>query len=107
MILMRPLTLTISCSRAILPTSIEFRLDGAFPNPFNSTTNLRFTVGNARDLTVRVFDLLGREVASEKLTGLTPGTHNWSWTPVCATGLYVVRIESQNLSETAKVLYLK
>jgi hypothetical protein len=88
-------------------TPVEFRFDGAFPNPFNSTTNIRFTVGNARDLTVRVFDLLGREVASEKLTGLTPGTHNWNWTPSGATGLYVVRMDSQNLTETAKVLYLK
>ncbi|MBU0690715.1 T9SS type A sorting domain-containing protein [bacterium] len=85
----------------------EFRLDGAFPNPFNSTTNLRFTVGNASELIVHVFDLLGREVATEKLTGLTPGNHVWNWTPAGATGLYIVRVESENVIETAKLLYLK
>lgn len=85
----------------------EFRLDGAFPNPFNSTTNLRFTVGNASELTVHVFDLLGREVAAEKLMNLTPGSHVWNWTPAGATGLYIVRVESENVVETAKLLYLK
>ncbi|RPH96481.1 T9SS C-terminal target domain-containing protein [candidate division KSB1 bacterium] len=85
----------------------EFELDGAFPNPFNSTTQIRFTVGAARTLSLSIFDLLGREVTSATLTGLTPGAHSYTWSPTGATGLYLVRLSGESRVETAKLLYLK
>ena len=85
----------------------EFALAGAYPNPFNSTARIRFTVGSARELDLAVFDLLGREVAHEKLTGLTPGAHTYDWTPSGATGLYLLRLSGPSRVESAKLLYLK
>lgn len=43
-----------------LPTA--FRLDGAYPNPFNPATTLRFDLPQAAEVTLAVYDLLGREV---------------------------------------------
>ena len=85
----------------------EFALAGAYPNPFNSTARIRFTVGSARELDLVIFDVLGRAVTHEKLTGLTPGAHTYSWTPSGATGLYLLRLSGPSRVESAKLLYLK
>jgi hypothetical protein len=85
----------------------EFALAGAYPNPFNSTAQIRFTVGSARELDLVIHDVLGRQVAREKLTGLTPGAHVYTWMPSGATGLYLLRLSSANRIESAKLLYLK
>jgi len=85
----------------------EFVLAGSYPNPFNSTAQIRFTVGSARELDLVIFDVLGRQVAREKLTGLTPGAHVYTWTPSGATGLYLLRLSGESRVESAKLLYLK
>jgi hypothetical protein len=85
----------------------EFTLAGSYPNPFNSTAQIRFTVGSARELDLVIFDVLGREAAHEKLTGLTPGAHTYTWTPSTATGLYLLRLSGESRTESAKLLYLK
>lgn len=85
----------------------EFRLDGAYPNPFNSTVRINLTVGTAQELTVHVFDLLGREVSTEQLTALTPGRHVYQWSPEGAAGLYFARFEGHAAVQTLKLLYLK
>jgi len=85
----------------------EFVLAGSYPNPFNSTAQIRFTVGSARELDLVIFDVLGREMTHQKLTGLTPGAHTYSWTPSGATGLYLLRLSGQSRVESAKLLYLK
>jgi hypothetical protein len=88
-------------------TAGEFALAGSYPNPFNSTVQIRFTVGSARELDLVIFDVLGRQVSHERLTGLTPGAHTYAWTPSGATGLYLLRLSGQSRTETAKLLYLK
>jgi hypothetical protein len=85
----------------------EFSLSGAYPNPFNGATQIRYEVGTARELTLSIFDLLGREITSQKLTNLTPGTHTFTWNPACASGGYLVRMQGATGPQMAKLLYLK
>lgn len=85
----------------------EFALMGNYPNPFNSATKINFMVGSARELSLTIYDVLGREVASEKLMGLTPGAHTYTWSPSCATGVYLLRLSGASRVETTKLLYLK
>jgi hypothetical protein len=85
----------------------SFRLLGAYPNPFNSVTQIRYEVGSSKSLDLRIFDLMGREVTTERLSGLTPGEHTYSWIPTGATGLYFVRLDNGTNVQTAKALYLK
>jgi len=85
----------------------EFALTGSYPNPFNNATKINFMVGAARELNLTIYDVLGREVAREKLTGLTPGAHTYTWSPSSATGVYLLRLSGASRVETAKLLYLK
>jgi len=89
------------------PVAGEFRLVDVYPNPFNSAARVRFEVGSARELTVTISDVLGREVMREKLTGLTPGAHDFAWTPNVATGVYLLRVSGASSVQTAKLLYLR
>ncbi|MDD5088246.1 MAG: T9SS type A sorting domain-containing protein [bacterium] len=89
------------------PVAGEFRLVDVYPNPFNSTARIRFEVGSARELTVTISDVLGRELLRENLTGLTPGAHDFSWTPNAATGVYLLRMSGGGTVQTAKLLYLR
>ncbi|HEY3296631.1 MAG TPA: T9SS type A sorting domain-containing protein [bacterium] len=85
----------------------EFRLDMPYPNPFNGTALIHYTVGSARDLTLTIYDVLGREVLHERLSGVTPGEHSYSWTPTAASGLYLLRLTGASQTQTAKLLYLR
>jgi hypothetical protein len=84
-----------------------FSLLGSYPNPFNSTARIRYEVGAARDLTLTIFDLMGREVAHETLSNLNPGTHEYVWNPTGSSGLYLVKLSDGLSLQSAKILYLK
>jgi hypothetical protein len=87
--------------------SSDFRLLGVYPNPFNSVTEIRFMVGSVRDVTLDIFDILGRPVAGERLARVTPGEHTYAWSPQGPTGLYLLRLSDGPKSEVSKLLYLK
>ena len=53
----------------------HFELDQNYPNPFNPTTTIGFTTQASGDVTVEVFDLLGRKVRSLTSGRLGPGYH--------------------------------
>jgi hypothetical protein len=89
-----------------LPT--EFGLSQNYPNPFNPTTEIRFSVGTYGHTSLRVFDLLGREVAKlmneEKPAGSYRMTWNASGIP---SGVYFYRLEAGGLVETRKLVLVR
>ncbi|MEO0743258.1 MAG: T9SS type A sorting domain-containing protein [Bacteroidota bacterium] len=70
-------------------------LDAAlYPNPTAGTTTLRLTLDRAQDVTVRVFDVLGREVARTD-AALGAGTQTLTLpTDALAPGTYAVRLDA-------------
>jgi hypothetical protein len=60
-----------------LPT--EFSVSQNFPNPFNPTTTIEVNLPVQGDLTLKIFDLLGREVRSFEYEKATPGVHKIVW----------------------------
>jgi hypothetical protein len=85
-----------------------YRLDQNFPNPFNPTTNIRFAVPRQDLITLRVFDLLGREVVTMSLGRLDAGEHTVRFdASALASGVYVYRLESPNFTAARKMLLLK
>ena len=91
---------------SILPPS-SFILS-AFPNPFNPTTELRFDLPRAARVSLQVFDIVGREVAT-LIDGVRPsGRHTVTFdATTLPSGLYFARIQSAANTQTQKLILLK
>ncbi len=85
-----------------------FELAQNFPNPFNPSTTIQFTLPQDDVVRLRVFDASGREVQT-LLNGRTSrGTHTVSFNATnLASGVYLYRLETSAFSETKKMLLIK
>lgn len=90
-----------------LPTA--FALQGTYPNPFSPRTTVRYAVPEASHVTLEVFDLLGRHVATLADAEARPGYHAAVWEAAdFASGVYVVRMHSDTgFTQTQRVTLLK
>jgi hypothetical protein len=78
-----------------------------FPNPFNSTTTIRFDLPSATNVSLKVYDLLGREIASLAQGYLEAGYHQVPWKANVASGIYFYRLRTEEFVETKKMILLK
>ncbi|MEW5799090.1 MAG: cohesin domain-containing protein [Bacteroidota bacterium] len=94
-----------------LPTA--FALDQNFPNPFNPATTIRFALPNDAGVTLKVYDMLGREIRSLVNTKMNAGFHEVQWNgrnnlgSQVASGMYIYRIEAGSFVSTKKMMLLK
>lgn len=83
-------------------------LEPAFPNPFNSSTTIRFSIPSRAAIEFSVFDITGRLVRSFGRTDYVAGEHELSLSFKSeAAGVYFVRLESGTVARTQKILYLR
>jgi len=93
-------------ARIVSPS--QFVLYPNYPNPFNSSTTIRFDIGESGHATLTLFDPLGREVAVLVNGVLSAGSHTVSWDASgLASGVYLSRLESGDYSETQKMVLVK
>jgi hypothetical protein len=65
-----------------------------YPNPFNPTTTIRFQIAEPSTISLKIFDLLGREVATLAIGRYSPGNYDFQWNaPGVASGVYLCRLE--------------
>ncbi len=89
-----------------LPTA--FALHAAYPNPFNPATELRFDLARNGATTLRVFDTLGREVATLIDRDMQAGTHSVRFDGAnLASGVYFARLTSGANTAVQKVVLMK
>jgi photosystem II stability/assembly factor-like uncharacterized protein len=82
-------------------------LEQNFPNPFNPSTVIRFQVEDEGWVSLTVFDLLGRTVATLADERLTPGQHTRAFNAVgLPSGVYFYRLKTPSHSATRKLLLL-
>jgi hypothetical protein len=88
-----------------LPT--EYKIDN-YPNPFNPTTTINFQLPEAGMVTLRVYDILGQEVATlvneMKQAGYYSATFDAS---KLTSGIYISTIQTNNFSQSKKMLLVK
>jgi hypothetical protein len=85
-----------------------FSLLQNYPNPFNPVTNIKFDVPKSSYVTLRVYDLLGRELAVLVNENLKTGSYQYQWDgSAFASGVYFYKLETEDFSETKKMLMLK
>ena len=96
----------VSSEEVLLPT--EFALHQNYPNPFNPTTTIRYDVKQTGFVSVKIFDILGREVAT-LVSGTVPaGFHTATWdASSLPSGLYLCRMEAPGFEHTRKMVLLK
>jgi hypothetical protein len=86
----------------------SFQLYPAFPNPFNATTTVLFTVPSAQRVSLRVYDATGRQVKVLYDDVVGAGRHRVAWEAAnVPSGVYFVRMIAGSFSSVHKVLLLK
>ncbi len=86
----------------------EVRLKQNYPNPFNPTTTIAFSLPEARQVSLRVYDVLGRQVATLADQKLSAGQHTFTldasgW----SSGLYIYRLKAGTKIYTRKMMLMK
>jgi photosystem II stability/assembly factor-like uncharacterized protein len=85
----------------------EYQLFQNYPNPFNPATTIHFTLPKAGLVTLKVFDLLGREVASLISQELVAGYFSVRWQASVPSGTYVYRLQAGEYVESRKMIVLR
>ncbi|MGA9295646.1 MAG: kelch repeat-containing protein [Ignavibacteriaceae bacterium] len=89
-------------------TPNEFALYQNYPNPFNPTTNLSFVIGHLSFVTLKVYDILGKEVETLVNEEKPAGTYEVTWNATNLTsGVYFFQLKASSYTETKKLLLLK
>ncbi len=92
---------------------ITFALDQNYPNPFNPTTTIRFALPNDSKVSLKIYDVLGREVRTLINSDVAAGTNKVEWNgkngvgQQVASGMYIYRIEAGSFIATKKMMLLK
>ncbi|MEW5799498.1 MAG: T9SS type A sorting domain-containing protein [Bacteroidota bacterium] len=98
--------LSVDEDKEYLPES--FSLSQNYPNPFNPSTTIEFQLPTRSLVTLKVYDLLGREVAKLVNEEMNAGVHKAIWNAAhVSSGLYFVRMTSGIFSLSKKMLLLK
>ena len=86
----------------------SFKLNQNYPNPFNPSTVISYQLPASGKVTLKVYDLLGQEVATLVNTTMSAGAHEVSFDASrLASGMYIYRIQSGNFIQTRKMLLVK
>jgi len=84
------------------------RLDQNFPNPFSNSTNIRFSIDQSERITLRVFNIRGKQVAELMNRRLEPGEYSIRWDAQNeAEGIYFYTIRAGRFQDTKKMTLLK
>lgn len=90
----------------ILPE--DYALYQSYPNPFNPSTTIKYSIPNSDIVNIKVFDILGREVAVLLNEYKPAGTYNIEFNASrFASGVYFYQLHSGNYVETKKMVLLK
>lgn len=86
----------------------EYKLSDNYPNPFNPETTIQYSLKEAGNVELIVYDVLGNEVA-KLVNGYKPaGTHEVTFNATnLPSGVYIYRIKSEEYSESKKMILLK
>ncbi len=88
----------------------EFLLQQNYPNPFNPSTSIQYAISSTQFVTLKVYDLLGREVATLVNEEKTAGSYNAQFTMnnvQLSSGIYFYKLQAGDFVETKKMILLK
>jgi photosystem II stability/assembly factor-like uncharacterized protein len=97
---------SIGDQRGSLPTT--YGLGQNYPNPFNPATNIEFRIVNYGFVSLKIYDLLGKEITALVSEALSPGCYSRRWNAEgLSGGVYFYRLQAGSYTETKRLLLLK
>ena len=87
---------------------LSFRLDQNYPNPFNPSTSISYQLGAAGHVTLKIFDVLGRQIATLVDEQKTVGTYTVRWDALSVpSGTYVYRLTNEGHVAAKTMILMK
>ena len=95
----------IKAERQTLPTA--FVLNQNYPNPFNPSTTIRYELPKAANVTIKIFNTLGQEIAVLVNERKDAGSYQVQWNANVPSGIYFYRLQAGDFIDTKKAVLLK
>ncbi len=86
---------------------LNYSLSQNYPNPFNPSTIINYAIAKSGIVTLKVYDILGREAATLVNEIQNAGNHSVIFNRKMASGIYLYKLQSGNYTETKKFVILK
>jgi hypothetical protein len=102
-----------SIIEVLVVQGMKFDLMQNYPNPFNPETAIKYSIPQDGKVTVKIYNVTGKEVATLVDKDMLAGTYEVKWNSMdnigntVTSGVYFVKLSSGNFVETKKMLYLK
>ncbi len=104
---------TTSVKQKKTGSTLPFHLENNYPNPFNMSTTIGYSLSRSEDVKISVFDIMGRQIRQLTNTFKNPGHHIVTWDGrdekgiVMPSGIYLYQIKIQSQSKIGRMLLLK
>jgi photosystem II stability/assembly factor-like uncharacterized protein len=86
----------------------NYSLSHNFPNPFNPSTTISYSLPTTSMVQLKILDILGQEIATLVNEEKTPGNYSVEWNATqLASGVYFYRIQAGNFVQTKKMILMK
>ena len=86
----------------------SFTLRQNYPNPFNPTTTIEFQISNPEFVTLKIYNMLGQEIATPVSGKMKAGNYKYTWNGGgLASGLYLYKLRAGDFVQMHKMLLLK
>jgi len=113
MVNLPPIPPIVSVDDQVADIPEDFHLFQNFPNPFNPSTTIRYSIVEPGNVSIKIYDVLGREVKTLVNELRTVGTYSSTWNGYnnfgnkVSSGIYFYRIEADLFVNTKKMVLLK
>jgi hypothetical protein len=88
--------------------NLKYSLEQNYPNPFNITTTINYHLANNSNVSLKVFDITGKEIAVLVNKKQNTGNHKVEWdASQFSSGVYFYKLTTDNYIDTKKMLMIK
>jgi len=86
----------------------QFELEQNYPNPFNPSTRVKFSIPKEQNVSLKVYDVLGKETAKLIEEKLKAGTYEVKFSgEMLSSGMYFYTLKTNDFVQTKKMILIK